>query len=865
MPHCGDKFRPMPLTLKRSDEPPRLAFWLLQTLLPSDTRLLFLGDLDEEYAYRLESTSQQSAQRWYWQETRKAILPILIDQLKAQWHLLHVSYFAGLRIWKKERLFGLLELFSLGVGLAVMVLIFNWAQFELNFDRFHEKGDRLFRVITHSDNIHFPISPEGMAPLLQAKFPEVTQALRMSPPNQELFMMGRYTYALSGVLADSNFFDFFTYPLIEGNPGTALSQPYSIVISQSLAKRLFPGESAFGKQVKLKNFKQYTITGILKDPPKQSHLKFKFIKPFVHEVPQSLKGWELSAWTTYVEVKPNTKIDSLETKMTTLLNARVGDVIKRLWLQPVKDIHLRSTGFQWDLNTTGDVKRVWLIIAAAIAIFIMACVNVVNLSLARGGVRFRAFRMRRMLGASQWHLFIQAMGQSWLTSIMSIGLALGFIFFFHKKIEHIVGWTLSDLRLFAPQNVFVLLMMGLLLGLASTLIPLWIINYSEAKAWRRFPLHGHYAFSKTRKNLVVLQMIISMVFVLITIFVSRQIDFMLNYPLGFDVQSVYSFRLWPGTSKVAGQMQEALLKSQAITGTSVGHMPIYHGAGVIPTWEGQEDNEGGLMYHQSVDTVYLDFYGLRMLKGRFFKAEDADGPERFVINEAAAHVLGPDSVIGKWIQLDKLRGEVIGIVNDFHYKSLHYGVQPCVLHLMKDDDAVGVISFRVKEPQIAEGIEYARNVYKKFSDGKNPIISSMERPLVLRYAEENKLKQFVQSFCMMAVIVAALGVFGISAYTAERRRHEFVVKKVFGAHPLRLVREMSMAFTKWVLLGLLGAIPIAYLFLSKWLSQFVRHVKLDWQILLISSVSAWLFVFLIGLYWAVKTVNTAPTQVLRDE
>ncbi|MCK5147008.1 ABC transporter permease [bacterium] len=851
--------------LLTDSRPPKIAEWLLGRIIPMPGRELLLGDLDEEYAALTEIKDRRIAQGWYWKETRRAILPILKDQFKAQHHLIVQAIYAGYRIWKREKLFSLVQLFSMGIGLAAATLILSWAHFELNYDHFHDKADRLYRVINQSDARQYPISYGGMGPALERDLPEVVQALRMSPANHQLLITEKDAFSAAGVIADSNFFNFFSFPLEHGDAQHALTDPQSIVLTHTLAMLIFNETAVIGREVKLRDSLYYKVTGVLAPMSEQTHLYFRFILPFEHEAPDYSKEWLVAQWTTYVELIPDSDPLEVSNKITELCQRHLQSSSIEQQLQPVKDIHLRSTGFQWDNNADGDIRRVWLFILAAIAILIMACVNTFNLSITRNQARYKSIQMRRIIGAGPLHLALQASGQSLISSLLAIVVTWVFVILFRGGYEGLMGSVLPWPQILALPVVLMITVGGVLIGLMTSTIPILLIGIRDtSRSGLGFRVDQH-KIGYRRRNLVVFQLMTSLLLVLVTVFVAKQLNYMQHYPLGVNIQDVYTVRLWPGTGKHMEIIKHELSQHSAIQGVTSGHLPIRPGSGIIPDWQGQESGRRELMYHAPVDLAYLNFYDLKLVEGKFFHSFKGESARHYVINQAAASIIGPKKVIGKWVQIGENKGTIIGVVKDFHYRPLRYPVQPLIFRAPQSENELWQICFRVYPGQHASAMAHVMSVYKHYSGGHSPIIQSVEDMSARNYHQDKQMKKLFEAFAYLAAIVAGLGLFGLAAYTAERRRHEIVIKKVMGAGSLMLVWEMLKVFSSWLFLGGVLAIPIAYFYVRNWLHQFVRHIDIDWQTILICMMGAWLIVMAVALYWVINAVSTPPVVVLRDE
>lgn len=795
----------------------------------------------------------------------------------------------ALRNLLRYKTYSVINIAGLAMGMAAAILITLWVRDELSYDRFHAAGERIFRVKYTLDlngiqyreaSIPFPA-----AEAFRNEFPEVEKAVRIyRNVDFPLISYGERKFAEERFLfADPSFFEVFDFPLLQGDPRSALAEPNSVVISEAAARKYFGDTDPLGQILKYETQHSLKITGVAANPPGNSHFRFDFLASLDFQIGlwESVSGaegrekkWFWSGAWTYLLLKEPGAAAGLNAKLPGFEEKYFPDRIKAgvaLSLQPLSDIHLHSN-LDNEIEPTGSALYVYIFSAIALFILLIAGINFINLSTAQSANRAKEIGMRKVLGAFKTQLARQLLGETLATSFLALICAIGLVELFLPAFNHLTGKRLEIDLLENWQGIVFLAGLALTVGIFSGLYPAFVLSGLQPVRILKKDLLPGSGREWLRKSLVVAQFAISIALMIGIGVIHRQLQYIQNKNLGFEREKVLFVKARPGVSQKFETFRQELTQNPAIlnvTGTT--NVP---GEGVyayrfVP--EGTSEDTPAMLPLLLVDYDFPETMGIELKQGRWLSREFPSDPARaFLLNETAAEQLGwKENAIGKKMALFGpgtseivKTGEVIGVIGDYHFESLHHEVKPLVLTFATYYDyyAVKLAPGDVSEPLLA--IEAA---WQKFSPEWPLEYFFLNRFLEQRYAGERNLSLAVNCFTAIAIFVACLGLFGLSIFTAEKRTREIGVRKVLGATVANIVRLLSFDFLKPVLIAAVIACPAAYLLMNAWLRSFAYRIEIDWWVFVLAGGLALLIALLTVSFQAIRAALASPVKSLRYE
>ncbi len=790
--------------------------------------------------------------------------------------------------------FSFLNIAGLAFGFTACFLIALFIWDEYRYDKFLPDGERVYRVINEYTNndgtqINAPTFPM-IATTLKQDFPEVQQTARilMLPEGNELFEFnGKKIYVERGFFVDPTFFEVFPLEMKYGTRDGALDQPASIVLSEEMAEQFFGNENPVGKEIKMNNT-PLTIMGVVENNPK-FHLQFTSL------IPLSLAGfpadrmesWGWMQFYNYVKLKEGTDANALESKFRPVVNQKTRDfdpvrqTTSNVFLQPLHKIHLYSSNFIYDNAKRGNITYLRALTFIAIFILLIACFNFINLATAKSLQRAKEVGVRKSIGANRKQLIFQFLGETVFLTLISTVLSLLLTIVLLPWLNEFTGKQI-DYSVFSDPLVL-LIFFGLTLTvgiLAGTYPALVLSNFKPVKVLKGSVLGdrepGKVPF--LRHGLVVFQFALSVLLIISAIVVFNQVNYLHSKDLGFNKDQIMFFSL-RGANMYANtqSFKERLEQLPGVSSVSIGYgFPgdAVAGDGINVHRNGQVDQLSTTML--MVDFDYMETLGIELVAGRPFSKEmGTDGEQAFIINETAVQNLGyetPENALGKklswnvWndVNPDSLKsGQVIGVVKDFNYKSLYEKVETTVMQIYPP--AASKVAVKMEAANIAGTIDAIEGVWNTFSPDYPLEYRFLDDSFAKMYMAEDKLKTLLGIFTGLAIFVGCLGLFGLAAFSAERRKREIGIRKVLGASVKHIVVLMSKDFVKLVIIALVIASPIAWYFMNGWLQDFAYRINIGWYVFVIAAVTAIGIALLTVGFHTVKAALGNPVKNIRTE
>jgi putative ABC transport system permease protein len=798
----------------------------------------------------------------------------------------------------KRKGFSLINIFGLAMGLSACLLIALFVADEFSYDQYNSKVDRIFRVVydAHLNGNAFVgnYAAFPMGPTLVAEYPSIEKAVRVRYEGNILVGKGNEKEIESNVvLADSTLFDIFTLPMLSGDAHKALTAPYSMVISERIAKKYFNSMAVVGKTLVIygnltyggMDTATYQITGVMKDIPAASHFHFDIIKSMAEKHPRPSVQWTGPYCATYLLAKPGVTAKDVD-RMLGFAGAKYvapqfeqqgsnleemtkhGDYFREYCI-PLSHIHLYSNVLG-EFESNGSIATVRIFILIAVLILLIACVNFMNLATARSADRAREVGVRKVLGASRENLIFGFLSEAILTSLIALLLAIGITALLLPFFNRLSGKDFHIEGLGKKEFLIAYLSTPIVLGLLAGSYPAFYLSAFKPIHVLRGPLSLGFQSGGFRSTLVVFQFAIAISLIIGTLVIYSQLNYIRHRDVGYNRDQVLTIHNTNSLGNQAEIFRDEVEKLPGIVGsTMTGNLPNKVRDGSITYWKdpSAKGNEAFLLHRWSIDAQYIPLLGMKMVRGRNFSSHMSTDSSGVLINETAARLLGYSEPINKPLYRGSWPEDafhILGVVKDFNEGTLHDKIEPIVFQLGLDRKAV---SFRIRTDYIPALIAAIRKRYQSMdrSKGQPFVYSFMDEDFNRQYASDQRTGHIFISFSIFAIFIACLGLFGLVTYAAERRTREIGIRKVLGASVTQIVRLLSADFLRLVLLASVIACPIAWWSMHMWLQDFAYRTTIGWWIFLSSPVLAALIALLTICFRAIKAALANPIDSLRVE
>ena len=848
--------------------PPKFAEWMLNKLACTFEETSLLGDFAEEYSKRAIEYSHSRAALWYWKQIGISIPTFLKNSI--YWSLIMIwSYLKiALRTFKKHKSYSFINIVGLAIGITCSVLMLLWVQDELSFDRFHINAKEINRILLNpleAATTHEAVSPPILAGIMKETIPEVINAVRLTPHGRMLFTYQDKTfYENQGLLADPFFFEMFDFPFVKGDAVTAFKELRSLVITENLAMKYFGSENPIGKTISLNNSTDYTVTGVIQEVPSNSHLQFDYVRPFelFSTSGRDLNNWGDVSFYTYVQLQKGSSIENVNNKLKALVEKE--DPAHNLYyLQPLTQIHLHSK-FNFDFGTHGNIMYVYIFTAASLFVLLIACINFMNLATAKSGIRAKEIGMRKVVGAKKSDIIKQFYSESILSSLFALVLAVILVLLLLPAFNNLSGKELTFGLLENTRLLIGLLAIAVFTGLLSGSYPALFLSAFQPIKVLRGTLKSGAKGSVFRKILVTTQFSLTIILIIGTMIISNQLSHIRGINLGYDGEQIVVLPLRGIEAENFKSIKRELLQTPGVANiTTTSSLPTNIGSGTSGAeWEGKDPEVRIQMQISAVDFDYLDTFKMEMAEGRFFSREFPTDVSNVVLNEAAIKAMGMESPLGKQFR-SWSKGQIIGVVKNFHYKSLHTEIEPLIL--LMNPEYISYACIRINTENVSGTIGFLEDTWKKFVPNFPFEYSFLDERLDNLYRAEERMGQVFKYFTLLGMFIACLGLFGMASFSAEQRTKEIGIRKILGASVPNVVSLLSKEITKLVLISNLIAWPIAYFIMNRWLQSFAYRTKIGIWVFLGSAVIALAIAFLTVSYQSTKAALINPADALHYE
>ncbi|WP_234573176.1 ABC transporter permease [Rhodohalobacter sp. 614A] len=773
---------------------------------------------------------------------------------------------------KKDKSTFLINLIGLSTGLACVLLIYLWVNDELSVDKFHENHERIYQVIEHvefTDGIQTIIETSGpMAELLAAEMPEVEYATATIPPSwfgEHLLSVGENNIKATGQLVGEDYFNIFSFDIIQGDKNSVMTDPNSIVLSEELAANLFGSiDNVVGEAVEFEHNRIFQVTGIFENVPSNSTMQFDFAlsTEASRETPPwtSLHTWNSSGPKVYVLVQEGTDIEQLNAKVEQVRRNRDENTIRTATLIPFSEHYLYGR-YENGTQAGGRIQYVRLFSVIALIILVIACINFMNLSTARASKRLKEIGIKKAVGAQRNTFIGQFLGESVAMAFMALMLAVLLVEIFLPQFNSIVGKQLvlnADVRL-------VTIMAGIVVftGLIAGSYPaLYLSGFNAVAVLKGKPNSNSSGESWTRKGLVIVQFTLSIVLIVSVLVVYKQIEFVQSQNLGYEQDNIVQLKVEGSLKNQLRTFQSEAKKLPGIRNTSsTTHSMIGQNWSGTLDWEGKNPDDIFQFQIFGVDYDFVETMGMEVSSGRSFSREFSTDSSGIIFNETAIRAMGIEDPVGKTVANG--RAQIIGVIKDFHFKSLHDKVEPIYLRMMPD--VVKYVVVRIEAGNEREALASLGDLYQQFNPGYPFEYQFLDESFQAQYTAEQRVASLSKYFAGLAILISCLGLLGLAAHTAEQRTKEIGVRKVLGASVLNIVGLMGKDFILLVITGFAIAVPIAWYMMSRWLADYAYSIEIGPGVFAIAGGVA-LFIALATVSWqSIKAALMNPVKSLRSE
>ncbi|MFK5857138.1 MAG: ABC transporter permease, partial [Bacteroidota bacterium] len=781
--------------------------------------------------------------------------------------MLKVILKSALRNLMKNKFYSMINIVGLAIGITACILIMLYVQSELSYDTFHEKADRIYRVnltgVFNDDDFNHPITSAPLAKAMQNEIPEIEEAVRLTfaepviRHNEDVFNEKKWCFA------DANFFKIFSTTFIKGNPENALSQPNSVVLTESTAKRYFGEDNPIGQSITWESNRDYKVTGVIKDYPENSHIKFNFLASIKGQDIDNNLNWIQNMVYTYSLIKEGYTKQDVDAKLEGLVEKYIGPAIKQAmgvtfeklksqglkyswYAQPLDEIHFNREVMVMEGEPLGNKSYMLIFSIIAIFILVIACINYMNMSTARSANRAKEVGIKKAFGSSRNSLVFQFLSESILVTLLALVLALVLIKLLLPEFNNLIDKQLVFSYFNNFKTIPLMLAFGIGIGVIAGSYPAFFLSSYNPVDVVKGINKSSGSHGKLRSGLVIFQLIVSITLFSGSFFISKQLSFLQNKELGFNKENLLIINKvnYLG-NRLSSFKTELLAQPNILKITNSSSIPGRFNASNSYFHHSVDDTKGINTFWSDYD--FIKTYQIELTQGRFFEEGNQFNDKSVVLNETAIKQLNIEDPIGKKIYSGTKTEDnsltIIGVMKDFHSQSLHEEMSPFILI----NGSGEYLSVRISG-DIQQNLKIIEQTWDKFAKGQILDYVFFDEDFGRLYKAEVRTRKIVSIFSALAIIIACLGLLALAAFVAEQRTKEIGIRKVNGANIGEILLSLNRNFMKWVAIAFVIATPIAYYTMNNWLENFAYKTTLSWWVFALAGVAA-LFVTMITVTW----------------
>ncbi len=782
----------------------------------------------------------------------------------------------ALRNILKNKVFALLNIVGLAIGLTASLFILLWIQDELSYENFNVNAGNIYRVeedqFYSGERYHVTVTPHPSGPVWKEKIPEIKEQTRINRLPKILFRNNeKVMFESSIIAADSGLFKVFTMPLAIGDPETALNSPHSIVLTEKLAAKYFGDSNPVGKTLTLENKYQFMVTGVMKDLPKNSMFTFEGVLPysFLTEIGAISNSWGNNSILTFVLCEKGIETEEVNKKLTDVVLENLPETTTKYLLFPLLDIHLHSQ-FGFEISR-GPIIVIYIFSLIALFVLLIACINFINLSTAKASGRSKEIAIKKVAGADQNTLIIQFMLESFFLVSFALVLALILMGLLLPLFNNISGKTFMLSDLFRIRFIVSILIAGSVAGIIAGLYPaLYLASFNPVTILKGEPVSGK-GNGKLRQILVVIQFALSILIAVASVFMYMQLKHLQNKDLGFDKENLVCIPMTDQMKSKYYSLKDELRKETLIEGvTAARSNPVRIGSNSGGAdWEGKDPEKRVLIGTNAVDYDYLETMKMKLSSGRNFSREYGsdlvrDTTGNFLVNEEVVKIMGVEDAVGKSFNFMGFQGRIVGVMKNFHFKGADQPIEP-VAFALTDPAFLNYILIRLASGNTPEALKSVENVWNKTIPEYPFDYFFIDEDYDRLFRSQLRLTSLLKYFTILAVIIACLGLYGLSAYSTERRRNEIGIRKVMGAGTPAILYSMVREFLLLVFISLIIALPAGWIIVANLIKQFASRIEMKISVFAIIAAGALIIALTTVIFQAVKASLINPAIALKFE
>jgi putative ABC transport system permease protein len=790
--------------------------------------------------------------------------------------MIHNFFRIAVRNIFRHKVFTFINVSGLAIGMAASLLILLWVQDELSFEKYHKNAKNIYRVeedqFYSGERYHVTVTPHPSGPVWKEKIPEIKEQTRINRLPRMLFRQDDKVFFENSIIgSDSGMYRMFSFQMLLGDPMTALSAPHSIVLTQKLAKKYFGEMNPIGKTLTLENKYPLTVTGVMKDLPKNSIFTFEGVLPysFLSEIGVTDNSWGSNSIFTYVLLGNNANLNAINKKLTDIVLENNPETTTKFVLFPLLDIHLHAQfGFG---DRKGDIITVIIFSLIALFILLIACINFINLSTAKASARGKEIGIKKVAGADQMTMIIQFMMESLLLVSIALILALLLVGLSLNVFNNISGKNFIIADLMEMKFIISLIVVGLVAALVSGIYPaLYLSSFKPVTVLKGETISGK-GNGRLRKFLVIVQFTLSILIATSSIFIYRQLKFTLGKDLGFDKENLICIPMTDNMKPKYYSLKDELLKETLIQGVTSSRMnPVRIGSNSGgASWDGKDPEKQVLIGLNAIDYDYLKTMKMKLVAGRDFSKDYLsdivkDTTGNFLVNEEVVKIMGVNDGVGKNFSFMGFRGTIIGVMKNFHFKGADQPIEP-IAFALTEPRWLNNILIRLTPGRIPESLKSVENIWKKVIPDYPLEYSYIDQDYENLFRGGTRLSQLLKYFTILAVIIACMGLYGLSSYSAERRTNEIGIRKVMGAGSFTVIYSLSKEFLILILISIVVAMPLGWIIVKNLLKQFAYRIDMSILVFAVIAVGAVVVAMLTVSFHAFKATGINPAEALKVE
>ncbi|MFC1564697.1 ABC transporter permease [candidate division KSB1 bacterium] len=845
-----------------SQKPPVIAARLLESCTFYRFEFDINADLSELYEYRMRESGRMKANIWIWRQVFFSLFKYILYMIRGSKIMFKNYIKITLRNIRRQLGYSIINISGLAIGMACCIMIFLWVKDELSFDRFHDNSDSLYRTFMRVEGNWYNSNPLALATVLKNDYPEIEKITRYCL-RQRNFRNGDYSNYEQGAFVGKDFFDMFSFPFAAGDPEYAFDNRLSIVISEEFADRFFKDEDPLGKNIMMNNRMNLTVTGVLKKVPSNSSLQFDFLAPIeLYKSAQRLNtSWSVELWT-FIQLKENTDVGIFKEKIRGVVekyDTRLDHEVI-LTVQPVREMYLHN------IAGGGPIDNVYTFSVIAVLILLIACINFMNLATARSGKRAKEIGMRKVMGAVKANIINQFYGEAMVSTFAGLLCAILLVFLFLPAFNNIAQKELSFGLLMSPEAIISLIVIAVLTGLISGSYPSLLLSSFKPVTVLKASFQSRGKGLNLRRVLVVCQFTATIVLIIGTVIIYRQLDYIRNKDLGLDKENVVSITLNGQLARNYRVFKEELKNNPGVINVSAAsNIPTQIGTVNPVYWEGNTTDDYVIFNHVVLDYNYFETYDMKMVYGRSFSEDHPTDKENYIINETALKLTGFEDPIGKMFSIWEDRGEIIGVVKDFHNKSLHSAITPTVFTLRQKHISISRVFVKLQPGTTQETMQFIEELYRKYSTGYPFLFTFVDEAFDSQYGSDRRVGVLFRYFSILAILISCLGLLGMASFMAQERTKEIGIRKAIGATVPNIILMISKEFTAVICIANVIAWPLSYMIMRQMLNNYAYRTNIAIWIFVLTGIAVLATAFITVSFQTIKAAIANPVKSLRYE